>query len=157
MRLQGGGRGSRPAHWHASVPGATWPNRNFAHAATSENTVDIEIGLYDAKTVFELLEDAAAAVDIPRHDAWRLYYDGMAQVLAFGGLWSDGRAANWHPMAHFYAHVERGDLPWYSFIERPMLGRTCGWREKRSSINVGRNADSTLARFSGWARAGGSR
>ena len=32
--------------WHCSVPGATWPNRNFAHAGTSDGTVDIEIGFY---------------------------------------------------------------------------------------------------------------
>src|SRR5205823_8320840 len=26
--------------WHCSVPGATWPNRNFVHAGTSDGTVD---------------------------------------------------------------------------------------------------------------------
>ncbi len=30
--------------WHCSVPGETWPNRNFLHAATSDGSVDIEIG-----------------------------------------------------------------------------------------------------------------
>ena len=30
--------------WFASVPGETWPNRNFLHSGTSDGTVDIEIG-----------------------------------------------------------------------------------------------------------------
>ncbi|MGH2394607.1 MAG: alkaline phosphatase family protein, partial [Candidatus Limnocylindria bacterium] len=33
--------------WHSSVPGATWPNRNFVHAATSDESVDIELGFYE--------------------------------------------------------------------------------------------------------------
>jgi phospholipase C len=30
-------------HRYSSVPGDTWPNRQFAHAATSHGTVDIEV------------------------------------------------------------------------------------------------------------------
>jgi len=32
--------------WHCSVPGATWPNRQFIHAATSDGKVDNKIKLY---------------------------------------------------------------------------------------------------------------
>ena len=42
--------------WHSSVPGATWPNRNFAHAATSDESTDIEVGFYRDRTIFELLD-----------------------------------------------------------------------------------------------------
>src|SRR5579859_7579846 len=44
--------------WFASVPGETWPNRNFLHAATSDGTTNIEIRFYDNKTIFEVLEEA---------------------------------------------------------------------------------------------------
>jgi hypothetical protein len=43
--------------WFASVPGETWPNRNFLHAATSDSTTDNEIRFYTDPTIFELLED----------------------------------------------------------------------------------------------------
>lgn len=95
--------------WFSSVPGATWPNRNFAHAATSEETVDIEIGLYDATTVFELLEREGAT--------WHIYHDGMAQAMAFGRLWDGNRADNWFGMDAFHEHAAAGRLPNYSFVE----------------------------------------
>jgi hypothetical protein len=58
--------------WHYSVPGETWPKQNFVHAATSEETVEIEAGFYKASTVFDVLE---------RHGAsWRVYHDGRAQL-----------------------------------------------------------------------------
>jgi len=95
--------------WHCSVPGETWPNRNFVHAATSEQTVDIEIGLYDSPTVFDTLE---------RHGAtWRVYHHGRAHLWVFRNLWRGKRMARWHPMSSFEGHVAAGDLAAYSFIE----------------------------------------
>ena len=44
--------------WFGSVPGETWPNRNFMHAATSDGETDIDPRLYTNKTIFEVLEDA---------------------------------------------------------------------------------------------------
>jgi phospholipase C len=38
-------------HWFCSVPGATWPNRNFAHAATSAGEVDIHLKAYKDRTI----------------------------------------------------------------------------------------------------------
>src|SRR5919197_3171699 len=32
--------------WFCSVPGETWPNRNFLHAATSDGTTNIELRFY---------------------------------------------------------------------------------------------------------------
>jgi hypothetical protein len=96
-------------NWFASVPGETWPNRNFAHAATSEGATGIEPGFYDACTIFERLEEA--------DQDWRIYYDGFPQVLVFDALWRDGREANWHPFVAFFQHVADRDLPAYTFIE----------------------------------------
>jgi phospholipase C len=95
--------------WFASVPGETWPNRNFMHAATSEGTTDIEVGFYCSRTIFELLE--AAGRD------WHIYYDDTPEVWAFRKLWDDERKANWFRSSTFADHVAAGTLPAYSFIE----------------------------------------
>lgn len=103
--------------WFCSVPGETWPNRNFLHAATSNGETDIEIRAYTDCTIFELLEDNDAT--------WRIYHDDTPQVWAFPALWNTPkRHGNWYPFDRFAEHVARGDLPNYSFIEpnhRPPL------------------------------------
>ncbi len=107
------------SRWFASVPGETWPNRNFLHAATSDGTTNIEPRFYENRTIFEVLEDAGKS--------WRIYYDDTPQVWAFPKLWSEGRSGNWFRSSEFAAHVASGSLPSYSFIEpnhRPPLHAT---------------------------------
>jgi phospholipase C len=96
--------------WHSSVPGATWPNRNFAHAATSCGTTDIEVGFYDDPTIFEKLEEGGKS--------WSVYYHDFAQLLAFHKLWDVGdRINNWRDLSHFRLDVSSGRLSDYVFIE----------------------------------------
>ena len=64
--------------WHASVPGETWPNRQFAHAATSNGTANIEYRFYDDVTIFERLSDAGRS--------WAVYQDGVAHVWVYPRL-----------------------------------------------------------------------
>ena len=98
------------SRWFCSVPGETWPNRNFVHAATSDGTTIIVTRFYENPTIFELLERAGKS--------WRIYYDDTPQVWAFKHLWdTPERARNWFRGADFAAHVRSGDLPAYSFIE----------------------------------------
>lgn len=103
--------------WFCSVPGETWPNRNFLHAATSDGETDIDPRFYDNPTIFELLEQAGRD--------WHIYYDDTPQVWAFVHLWdTPQRHANWYQYAEFATHVAAGTLPAYSFIEpnhRPTL------------------------------------
>jgi phospholipase C len=103
--------------WFCSVPGETWPNRNFLHAATSDGETDIELRPYTNKTIFELLEEGGRT--------WRIYHDDTPQVWAFPRLWDTAdRHANWYQFAEFAHHAAAGDLPNYSFIEpnhRPPL------------------------------------
>jgi phospholipase C len=105
------------SRWFCSVPGETWPNRNFAHAATSDGQTQIEVRPYTNRTIFELLEDHR--VD------WRIYYDDTPQVWAFPALWdTPDRHAKWFPVDTFTSHVAAGDLAPYTFIEpnhRPPL------------------------------------
>ncbi|HEY2549236.1 MAG TPA: alkaline phosphatase family protein [Streptosporangiaceae bacterium] len=58
-----------PDRWFCSVPGETWPNRNYLHAATSDGETDIEIREYENRTIFELLEKE---LQDDRAD-WRIY------------------------------------------------------------------------------------
>jgi phospholipase C len=107
--------------WFSSVPGETWPNRNFAHAATSDGAANIEIGFYYDRTIFEQLARGGAT--------WRIYHDGLAQAWCFRNLWRQRvtwldqvlrrhpTIANWHLQPAFYEHVRAGDLPEYAFIE----------------------------------------
>jgi phospholipase C len=107
--------------WFSSVPGETWPNRNFAHAATSDGATNIEVGLYYDPTIFERLARGGAT--------WRIYHDGVAQAWCFRNLWRTkvswldqlrGRRAtigNWYLQSDFYVHLRAGDLPSYAFIE----------------------------------------
>ena len=99
--------------WFSSVPGETWPNRNFAHAATSDHTVNIELGVYSDPTVFEQLDQFSAE----RHP-WRIYHEGPAQVMAFRKLWNDDRMEDhFFELRSFVEHVAAGNLPRYSFLE----------------------------------------
>jgi len=103
--------------WFCSVPGETWPNRNFLHAATSDGETDIEIRAYTNRTIFELLEENGAT--------WHIYHDDTPQIWAFPALWDTAeRHKNWYPADRFAEHVAAGNLPSYSFIEpnhRPPL------------------------------------
>lgn len=97
------------SRWFGSVPGETWPNRNFMHAATSDGTTDNEVRFYSDPTIFELLEQHGKT--------WRIYYDDTPQVWAFRRLWQPERLANWFPFPDFARHVEQGQLASYCFLE----------------------------------------
>jgi phospholipase C len=106
--------------WFSSVPGETWPNRNFAHAATSDSSVNIEFGFFYDPTTFEQIAKAGGT--------WHVYFDGTPEVWCFRRLWRTrtiidfllrrpARIANFYDMPDFYGHVEKDCLPNYSFIE----------------------------------------
>jgi phospholipase C len=105
-------------NWHSSVPGETWPNRNFAHAATSDGETAIDVRWYDNETIFEQL----AAVG----RRWGIYHDGVAQVWAFWRLWIRDRTSFHGPEA-LLEHIASDNLPAYAFVEpNHGYGRTAG-------------------------------
>jgi phospholipase C len=109
--------------WHASVPGETWPNRSFAHAATSDGEVNIKIRFYTNPTIFEAL---AAAFKKTRSKAeqkraWAVYHDGPAQVWAYRKLWGQ-KGNNFRKLKHLVGEIAdpnnaKNPLPRYSFVE----------------------------------------
>ena len=97
-------------HWFCSVPGETWPNRNYLHAATSDGETAIELRPYIDRTIFELLE--------AHGKSWRIYHDDTPQVWAYPRLWDRAeRHGNWFPISKFAVHAKEGRLSAYSFLE----------------------------------------
>lgn len=133
------------ARWYASVPGATWPNRNFVHAGTSEESVDIEIGFYGRKTIFEVLDEQKQA-DGDRSrlttPPWRIYRDGMPQVMVFDRLWEEDLRRRWRTLDRFEADCAKGRLATYSFIEpRHSDGLTNSLHPGNNEKNTGSSSD----------------
>jgi phospholipase C len=96
--------------WYSSVPGPTWPNRFFVHAATSKGYLDnSQFRNYDMLTIFENL---AAA-----NHTWRDYYHDFSQTWALQHLQTDANRANFYSFGQFKTDAKNGQLPNYSFIE----------------------------------------
>ena len=103
--------------WFCSVPGETWPNRNFAHAATSDGETEIETRPYTNPTIFELLESTArtgaSTTMTPRRSGRSPRSGTRPSGTPSGFRWTGSPSTS-----------PRGDLPAYTFIEpnhRPPL------------------------------------
>jgi phospholipase C len=122
--------------WFSSLPGPTWPNRFFVHAATSgglfrspsaAETVSSELVgpgfTFRNGTIFDRLTSA--------RQWWRVYHgDHLPQVQAINGMLSKRMFTDhFEDFAEFAADVAKADYPFaYTFIE-PNYGHD-------SSVNV---------------------
>src|SRR4051794_31321377 len=96
--------------WYSSVPGPTWPNRFFVHAATSKGYLDnSQFRNYDMPSIFESL--AAKGF------TWRDYYHDFSQTWSLQRLQTPENRANFYSFGQFRTDAEEGKLPNYSFIE----------------------------------------
>ena len=95
-------------HWFASVPGPTWPNRFFVHAATSGGHTDNILRVYGMRTIYENLSDAGVS--------WRVYFHDFPQSVALARQLRFV-PANYKLAAEFFEDCASGSLPGYSFIE----------------------------------------
>jgi phospholipase C len=105
--------------WYSSLPGPTWPNRFFVHAATSggltNSPTDGEVLTgysFDGGTIYDKLD----AAKIP----WRIYHDGLPQTAGIQSLRSqyvDPFTQNFSEMSNFAGDLASGRLPNYVFIE----------------------------------------
>ena len=106
-------------YYHSSLPGPTWPNRFFIHAATSggltdsPGTAEIAEGFaFQNGTIYDALERAGKN--------WRIYHDGLPQAAGISSLrlsYVDPFTKNFRGMSFFEQDVADNNLPEYTFIE----------------------------------------
>lgn len=99
-------------HWYSSVPGPTWPNRLFIHAASSGGHIDNNLHQvdYDLDTIYDRLDDA--------NKSWRIYFHDMPQSIALTHLQKDFIIKRRFKLFEDFLEDARvGLLPAYSFIE----------------------------------------
>jgi len=95
--------------WYSSLPGQTWPNRMFVHAATSDGNIDNKLYDYDIDTVYQRLEDAGRS--------WKIFFHDIPQALALKRLRVDEFKDRFRLFHEFTEDARDGSLPDYSFIE----------------------------------------
>jgi len=101
-------------HWFSSVPGPTWPNRIFVHAATSGGQIDNNLheDAYNIYTIYDRLEKAGFS--------WRIYFHDFPQSIALTHLQKEFIAPlkrRYKLIDDFFDDARTGHLPAYSFIE----------------------------------------
>jgi phospholipase C len=105
--------------WYSSLPGPTWPNRFFIHAATSGGLTDspstgqIVSGFsFQNDTIYERLDKAGKE--------WCIYHDGLPQTAGLTNLrdeFINPLTEHFQGMDEFFDDLKNGDLPDYTFIE----------------------------------------
>jgi phospholipase C len=95
--------------WFASVPGQTWPNRFFVHAATSGGFVDNNVRNYTFRTIYDNLEEQGYA--------WAIYFHDFPQSLTLSSLRKPEYLGHFRDSHQFFVDLSAGNLPAYSFIE----------------------------------------
>lgn len=107
--------------WYSSLPGPTWPNRFFVHAATSGGLVRSPSEL---QVIAGFSFKNGTIYDRLGKSGWRIYHDGLPQTIGISDLrWNYLKQvdspfdSNFRPMAEFRADLAAGDLPQYTFIE----------------------------------------
>ena len=111
-------------HWFSSMPGPTWPNRFFVHAASAggldhspptPNELAAILSLdgywFDNGTIFDRLDE--------KNLEWRIYHgDEFPQILAIRGMIENLAKGRFRGFDSFSNDVASGDFsPAYVFIE----------------------------------------
>ncbi len=95
-------------HWHSSVPGPTWLNRFFAHAATSDGVSrDDAKHVFNMKTIFDTLFENG--------HTWTVYYGDIPQCILLQH--KGDRLGQFKRFHKFYDDLKHGELAEYTFIE----------------------------------------
>ena len=116
--------------WFSSMPGPTWPNRYFFHAASSAGLDDspstFDVGLssllsglvLDNGTIYDMLD--SENID------WAVYHgDEFPQVLSLAGMDVVTTSTHFHDMDDFEGDLADGSIANYVFIE-PDYGDVMG-------------------------------
>jgi len=104
-------------HWFSSLPGPTFPNRAFMHAATSMGRVDMGIDWRNlSPTIYERLAENQLDSVIYYHDSTMAStFNGLAGNPDYFGTFDDD----------FLPACADNDLPTYSFLE-PRFANSAG-------------------------------
>jgi len=105
--------------WYSSLPGPTWPNRFFVHAATSGGLTDSP-GTLQITTGFTFQNGTLYAALANAGKDWRIYHDGLPQTAGIDSLrlaYVDPFTRHFREMKYFAQDVQDGILPEYTFIE----------------------------------------
>ncbi|KAI8081560.1 phosphoesterase, partial [Halteromyces radiatus] len=105
--------------WFSSVPGSTFPNRNFLHAATSGGVVNNDIPKlgYNMTTLFEVMDQQSISYGI--YTASPVPYTMMFRYFRTPKAI---QAKKYYDMETFYDHCAKGQLPYYVYVEPAMFG-----------------------------------
>lgn len=95
--------------WFCSLPGETFPNRDFVHAGTSFGQVGCRIRpiLSNPPTVFSMLEHVGKS--------WRAYHSGVAHCLLYAQLFLGRDRQGSHN--RLLSDIATDNLPSYAFVE----------------------------------------
>ncbi|MGH2458856.1 MAG: alkaline phosphatase family protein [Chloroflexota bacterium] len=112
--------------WFSSVPGPTWPNRFYVHAATSAGLV---IDDHPDPTLTTIQGRLAA-----KDRTWRVYAGDIPQCLAIEGLFKQFVEDlldpfgyhHFHALGRLFDDLKRGSLPSYAFIEPSYFETSAG-------------------------------
>ncbi|ORZ19826.1 phosphoesterase family-domain-containing protein [Absidia repens] len=105
--------------WFSSVPGSTFPNRNFLHAATSGGVVNNDIPKlgYNFTTIFEVMDQRSISYGI--YTASPVPYTYMFRYFRSPKTITK---KPFHNMETFYNDCQKGQLPSYVYLEPAMFG-----------------------------------
>ena len=95
-------------HWHASVPGPTWLNRFYAHAATCDGvSQDDPKHSYNMKTIYDLMDENGYS--------WTVYFGDIPQCILLHH--TAEKLSHLKRFDKFYADLANEALATYTFIE----------------------------------------
>ncbi len=93
--------------WFSSVPGPTYPNRFYVHAATSDGSVvNSRTQVHNIPTIYNHLSDNGYT--------WGVYFSDFTECFLLRKVW--GSLHKFSYMSEFFKHVESGDVPNYCFL-----------------------------------------
>ena len=94
--------------WFSPVPARTHPNRFYWMAATSQGWIVPPPHQINAKTIFELMDNA--------HISWKIYLGGKNTYYSYFS-YSTAHKTNVVPLAEYFTDVQNGTLPQVAYIE----------------------------------------
>jgi phospholipase C len=119
------------SRWFCSIPSETWPNRLYAHTATSDGEIENAERPYFNRTIFEVLSDAR-----PKR-SWEIFVGDIPQVAVFPTLFFHDGEVRFSRLNAFFERARAGRLPNYSFIEPRHFGSAVQSQHPLSQVLLG--------------------